>query len=149
LRQTGVVFAGVWIACLVTVSWFLAGAILRKPSMRLWFAVLLIFLGISALGGWGVFEAFSRFNEDKAWKVTAMAAAVQFGDPDLCRVGNLPQRIAAIIDFGGRSTGSWPWFYPWRSQRSSSWAKFTFAITPWTKGPWTSTSARFGWCRWA
>lgn len=75
LRQSGVVFAAVWIACLATVSCYLAGAILRKPSLGLWCAVLLFFLGLSALGGWGVFEAFARFEKDKAWKVAGMAGA--------------------------------------------------------------------------
>jgi hypothetical protein len=72
LRALVIVLAGVSIALFLTLSWFFAGVILRKPALRFWLAAVVAFGICFTLAGFGIAAAFARFPQGKALEVTGL-----------------------------------------------------------------------------
>jgi hypothetical protein len=72
LKTAAVVLTGVSIAVWLALSWFFAGAILRKPQMRYWIACLLGAAILTSLTGWAISESLARFPTEKAQQISGV-----------------------------------------------------------------------------
>jgi hypothetical protein len=72
LRQWGVILTGVSVAGMIGISWCLSRMLLGSGSLRFWFLVLSVAVGLGSLGYWAVSEARARFGVDKAAEVAGL-----------------------------------------------------------------------------